>query len=82
MSVKAYFVVQPFEENEDGQLVPAQPIQAKDAAQARGLAQRLNCAGVIVFTRACDPDLGEYQDAVILLRLGRTPEDLHELMAA
>ncbi len=72
MSVKAYFVVQPYDFWE-GRLVPMEPIQARDAIQARRLARALNCAGAVAFSRACDPDLGEYEDAVILLEVGQVP---------
>lgn len=73
MSVKEYFVVQPYERNEDGFIFPMDAIQARDAAQARRLALSLNCAGAVAFSRACDPDLGEYEDAVILLVVGQVP---------
>lgn len=71
--MKEYFVVQPYERNEDGFIFPMAPIQAKDAAQARSLAKTLNCAGAVAFSRACDPELGEYEDAVILLTVGQVP---------
>lgn len=79
--MKTYFVVQPYERCEDGFLWPMEALQAKNTEQAKRLAHNLNCAGAVAFSRACDPDLGEYEDAVILLKVGQVPEDGEELAA-
>lgn len=82
MSSTKIVVVQPYEKrkDEEGGLYALQPIQARDSEHGKGLARTLNCAGAIVFSRDGDPDLGEWEDAVILLTVGEVPET-HEAMA-
>lgn len=77
MNFKSYFVVQPYEFI-NGRLVAMEPIQARNGDQARRLARTLNCAGAIAFSRTGDPDLGEWEDAVILLKVGQAPERVEE----
>ncbi len=79
--LQQYFVVQPYERNEDGFVFPMEPILARDAAHARRIAQGLNCAGAVAFSRAGDPDLGEYDDAEILLQIGTFPPATDEMAA-
>ena len=51
-----------------------------DASRARRQAERVarSIGGAVAFSRTGDPTLGEYQDAVILVRFGDVPEDLAE----
>lgn len=81
MNFKSYFVVQPYDFR-NGRLVPLEPIQVRDGDQAKRLARTLNCAGAIAFSRTGDPDLGEWEDAVILLTVGQIPEEPDEQEAA
>lgn len=73
-----YFVALPFTEDEDGHLVPGEPAEAQSASsatsRARSLAER--GAGALAFSRTGDPNIGEFDPAVILARFGRTPEEL------
>jgi hypothetical protein len=74
MGTTVFFMVQPYEKGRGGELYARQPIPAQNEIQARRLARSLNCAGAVAYSRACDPDLGEYEDAVILLVVGQVPE--------
>lgn len=77
MSMQTYFVVQPYLETERGTLVASPPIQARDADHARRLVSRQagGVVGAIAFSRRVDPDSGEYEEACVLLRWGRVPDD-------
>lgn len=77
MSMQTYFVVQPYQETPRGALEPLPPIAARDADHARRLAarQEVMAAGVIVFSRRADPDIGDYDEAVVLSRWGRLPDE-------
>jgi hypothetical protein len=69
-----YFVVLPFVQAPRG-LLPEEGIEAPDEDVAVRMGKRLseNKAGVIVFARSGDPDLGEYEDAEILATFGELP---------
>ena len=73
-----YYVVIPFVRTEDGELVAEEPreMQSKAQAEATALALASSKAGVIAFSRTGDPDVGEFEPAVIIRRYGETPEDL------
>lgn len=78
MPATTLHVVQPYDLTEEGELVTAEPQQAQSADQARKVAQRISSghAGVIAFSRTGDASIGEYEPAVILVRLGRVPDEL------
>jgi hypothetical protein len=73
-----YYVVIPFVRTEDGELVAEEPreMQSKTQAEATALTLANSKAGVIAFSRTGDPDVGEFEPAVIIRRYGETPEDL------
>lgn len=73
-----YFVVLAFEETEKGRFTPRQPLTPQTADSARRAAQRLapSVSGVVAFSRTGDPDLGDWQDALVLARYGELPPDL------
>ena len=77
MSIQAFFVVQPYQETLRGALVALPAIAARDADHALRLVaqQKKVAAGVVAFSRQGAPDTGDYQDAVVLSRWGRLPED-------
>lgn len=77
MAMHTYFVVQPYQETSRGALVAMPAIAAGDADHALRLAsqQQRVAAGVIVFSRRGDSETGDYEDAVVLSRCGRVPED-------
>jgi hypothetical protein len=77
MAAVTYFVVQPFKLIE-GELVPGDPIEKQSADGAR-LSARLigqrDGEGAIAFSRRGDPSLGDFEDAVVLVRAGLVPDE-------
>lgn len=80
MTLQTYFIVQPFQETNRGALVSLTAIAARDADHARRLTERQvrPVVGAIAFSRRVDPDSGDYEEAVILARWGRVPEEAVE----
>jgi len=81
MTLQTYFVVQPFQETNRGALIALPALAARDADHARRLAERQvrPVVGAIAFSRRVDPDSGDYEEAVVLTRWGRVPdEDIEE----
>jgi len=78
MAKVTYYVVLPFLRNEDGDLLPGEPAEAPSAASARSRAAAAvgKYAGAIAFSRSGDPQLGDFDDAVVLGRFGVTPDEL------
>jgi hypothetical protein len=75
----AYFAVLPFSRTEDGDFLAEAAIEMRSAAQARTIASRMEGGegkGAIAFAKTGDPQLGEWDDAVILGRYGDVPDDL------
>jgi hypothetical protein len=79
-----YYVVQSFEMGNKGFLIPNDPQEATSERAARGMAFRLSLfkAGALAFSRTGDPDLGDWQDAVILAQHGLIPADLTDATVA
>jgi hypothetical protein len=77
MAMQNYFVVQPYQETSRGALAALPALAAKDASHALRLVsqQKRVAAGVIAFSRRGDPETGDYEDAMVLSRWGRVPED-------
>lgn len=77
MTMQTYFIVQPYLETKRGGLVALPAIQAKDADHARRLVSRQagSAAGAVAFSRRVDPEAGEYEEAVVLTRWGRVPDE-------
>ncbi len=75
-----YYVVLSFIRDVDGQLIAEDAAEAPTAWSANLRAQTTvtaaQKAGAVAFSRTGDPDLGTFEDAVILGRYGDTPEDL------
>ena len=73
-----YFAVLPFSRTEDGDFLAEAAIEMRSAEQARATASRMAGVerGAIAFSKTGDPQLGEWQDAVILGRYGDVPDDL------
>lgn len=84
MTLQTYFVVQPYQETKRGGLIALPAIAARDADHAKRLVGRQAGAvvGAIAFSRNADPEVGDYQEAVVLLRWGRVPDDDMEEAAA
>mgnify|MGYP001583233089 CR=1 FL=1 len=77
-----YFVVLSFQRGNKGMLVPDAPRQARDQRHCEGLARALSekSASVVAFSRSGDPDVGAWDDAVILAQYGEDPAELLETM--
>jgi hypothetical protein len=73
-----YFAVLPFSRTEDGDFLAEAAIEVRSSAQARATAARMegDGKGAIAFSKTGDPQLGEWDDAVILGRYGDVPDDL------
>jgi len=69
-------IVQAFAE-QDGGLLAAEPKACPSAAFARSLVARLaeSHAGVIAWSRTGNPELGDWEPAVVLVRTGLIPEE-------
>lgn len=73
------YVALPFTRVEDG-LAPGEAAECPSGAaairRAKALASDKANAGAVAFSRSGDPNLGEFDDAVILKSFGEVPEDL------
>ena len=78
-----YFVVQGFQRGRRGAFIADQPREARDEMHAKRMAQRLAsaCDGVIAFSRSGDPTTGDFEDAVIIAKIGEPPDEAMELAA-
>jgi hypothetical protein len=76
-----YCVALPFARSDDGSLAAENGVECPNPnaalGRARGLAQAK--AGAVAFSRTGDPELGEFDPAVVLATFGEVPEDLSEL---
>ncbi|MDQ0392666.1 hypothetical protein [Labrys monachus] len=78
MAKVTYYAVLPFIRNDEGDLVSGEAAEAPSAgaAKSRAAAAIGKYAGAIAFSRAGDPSLGDFEDAVVLARYGETPDDV------
>lgn len=77
MSASKLIVLMAFDENDDGELIPAfepKQVENEDRAvrEARALASRHT--GVIAWARDADPAVGEYGPPVELFKHGKIPD--------
>lgn len=74
-----YTVAMPFMLAEGGGLAPAQPMECPSEGAAIRRAETMSRqeanAGAVAFSRRGHPDLGEFEDALILKTFGEVPED-------
>ena len=79
MTTLSYFVALPFVLADDG-IVAGGPIECTSAGTAILLAEVLSktagVVGAVAFSRTGDPDIGIFDDAVVLKRFGEVPTDL------
>jgi hypothetical protein len=77
--VIVYYVALPFVRVEGG-LAPGEavecPYEAAAIRRAEAMARTEAIAGAVAFSRRGDPDVGEFEDAVILKAFGEVPDDL------
>jgi hypothetical protein len=75
-----YYVALPFV-HVDGGLAPGEavecPHEAAAVRRAQAMASSEAIAGAVAFFRRGSPDLGEFEDAVILKTFGDVPDDFH-----
>ena len=80
MTNVTYFVALPFRYSDDGQIAAGEPQECRDAHKAYTVAAILasdpNNCGAIAFSRTGDPALGDFEDAVIIKRLGEIDDCL------
>ncbi len=83
MARTTYFVAVPFIRAADGNLIAVEAVDAPNAAVARHRALVMSNSGenigAVAFSRTGDPQLGEFDEAVVLARYGVTPDDLEIL---
>jgi len=72
-----YYVALGFRRDEEGELIALEPVEAPTSSAAVSRARSLASkeAGAIAFSRTGDPDVGEFQDAVVLWQDGEVPDD-------
>lgn len=77
MAQEILFICQPYIVGKKGALKPQPPIAYKTEPQATLRARRImdggSVAGVDVVRQTVDPEMGEYDEPVFLLRLGSVP---------
>lgn len=73
-----YYVATPFLPADHG-LAPGQAMECPTKSSAIRRAEAMSChepnVGAIAFSRSGDPNLGEFEDAVILQAFGEVPDD-------
>lgn len=75
-STVTYYVVQPFEQDQNGVLLPRPPQQVQSPSIALRRAERLAMkGGAVAFSRTGDLSSGDFEDAVVIGRFGLVPED-------
>lgn len=78
-----YYVALPFTRVDDGGLAPGEAVECQHPVaairRADALARREPNVGAVAFSRQGSPDLGEFEDAVILKTFGDVPDDLPDV---
>lgn len=77
MSASKLIVLMAFDENDDGELIPAfepKQVETEDRAVREASALAARHAGVIAWARDADPAVGEYGPPVELFKHGKIPD--------
>jgi hypothetical protein len=76
-----YYVAMPFIHDDDGALTAREATECPNPklAVARASDMAHSKASAVAFSRTGDPELGEFDPAVVLATFGEVPEDLSEL---
>lgn len=71
-------VVQAFDEDDEGNLIPrpAEQFETADRAKRQATALARGAAGVLAWSRSADPDVGEYGPPTIIFQAGRVPDEM------
>jgi hypothetical protein len=84
-AVMVYYVALSFIHVEGG-LAPGEAVECPHGAsavrRAQALASNKDYAGAVAFSRIGDPNLGEFDDAVILKTFGEVPDDFGSAASA
>ena len=79
MAESTYYVALPFMLT-DSVLAPGDAIECVSASsaimRAEALARLPGNVGAIAFSRTGNPDVGKFEDAIVLLKLGHVPDNL------
>lgn len=74
-----YYVALPFTPIEEGGLAPGQALECPNGSAAIRRAQVMAAdktnAGAVAFSRRGDPNIGEFEDAVVLKAFGEVPDE-------
>lgn len=74
-----YYVAMPFTPAEGGGLAPGQAMECPSSGaairRAEAMSRQKANAGAVAFSRTGDPNLGDFEDAVILKAFGEVPEE-------
>ena len=74
-----YYVAMPFLPAEGGGLAPGQPMECPSESAAIRRAEAMSRdqvnAGAVAFSRRGNPEIGDFEDAIILKSFGEVPED-------
>ncbi len=77
-SLVTYYVAMPFRCHEDGQIAADKRQECRDSFKARSIAEAMaadpNNCGAIAFSRTGDPAIGEFEDAMVIARLGEVDD--------
>jgi hypothetical protein len=76
VSTKTFYVVQPFSKGKRGALKADLPIQVSSEGSAIRRAESLaeTKVGVLAFSQSGDPEMGDFDEPVVLARHGEVPE--------
>jgi hypothetical protein len=77
MATITLHVVQAFYADPEGNLIPGEPKSFPSAAAAKQAAKALSreASGVISWSRALDPEIGEYGEPTVLVETGLVPAE-------
>ena len=72
MANVTYYVVIPFNRDDEGNLIPGEPKEAPNGDRAKRLAQAMSekHAGAIAFSRTGDPDQGDFEEGQVIAVYG------------
>jgi hypothetical protein len=77
-----YYVALPFMPAEEGGLAPGQAVECPNGGAAIRRAETMSRdktnAGAVAFSRKGDPNLGEFEDAVVLKAFGDVPDEFRQ----
>lgn len=83
MGSVTYYVVVPFDVDEEGNYFALEPMEARSAGAAHYRVQSLASAGKggVAFSRTGDPALGEFSDRFVLAATGHLPDHYEDYLS-